>query len=275
MKIHHLILFIILISAGCQPKSELSHEEQMINRIAVLEEAGYDIIDHHAHLKGGLTMDQLLEHGKKTGITYGVAVNCGWGFPVQTDSALSAYYHSMKGYPAYTVMQAEGREWLEMFNTDTVALFDYVFTDALTWFDKEGRRTRLWIDDEVFIDDVEEFMDYYVDQIATIISNEPVDIFVNPTFLPNEIRDRYDELWTEERMLKVVNALVESGVALEINAKTRIPSPQFIKLAKKHGVKFTFGTNNGNADLGYLEYGLDMIEECDLKPGDFWKVDKN
>ena len=267
------LFFIILLVCACQPKTTLSHEEQMINKIAALEKKGYDIIDHHAHLKGGLTMDQLLEHGKKTGISYGVAVNCGWGFPVQTDSALSAYYHSHKDYPVFNAMQAEGREWTGMFSPDSVALFDYVFTDALTWFDREGRRTRLWIKDEVFIDDVQEWMDYYVDQIVTIITHEPVDIFVNPTFLPEEIRDRYDELWTEERMLKVVNALEQRGMALEINAKG-LPSASFIKLAKAHGVKFTLGTNNGGAELGYLQYGMEMIEECNLEPGDFWKAEK-
>jgi len=270
MKTSPLFIIVLLVCISCKPKPELSHEEQMIKKIAALEQAGYDIIDHHAHLKGGLTMDQLLEHGEKTGITYGVAVNCGWGFPVHSDSALSAYYHRYKDYPAYTVVQAEGREWLDMFNPDTIALFDYVFTDAMTWFDQEGRRTRLWINDEVYIDDAEKFMDYYVDQAVTIIASEPVDIFVNPTFLPTEIRDRYDELWTEERMLKVINALAGSGVALEINTRYKIPSASFIKLSRKNGVKFTFGTNNGNADLGYLEYGLDMIKECDLQPSDFW-----
>ena len=87
---------------------------------------------------------------------------------------------------------------------------------------------------------------------------------MNPTFLPNEIRERYDELWTEQRMMKVINALAENGIALEINTRYKIPSPVFIKLAKKNGVKFTFGTNNGNADLGYLEYGLEMIEEITI-----------
>ena len=272
MKANQLIIIVLLVVA-CQPKSQLSHEEQMIKKIAELEAEGYDIIDHHAHLKGGLTMEQLLEHSEKTGISYGVAVNCGWGFPVQTDSALSAYYHKYKNYPTYTVVQAEGREWVDMFHPDTIALFDYAFTDALTWFDWEGRRTRLWKEKEVYIDDVEDWMDYYVDQAVTIITNEPVDIFVNPTYLPAIIRDRYDELWTMERMQKVVDALATSGKALEINAGG-LPSAEFIKLARKHGVKFTLGTNNGNADLGYLEYGLEMIEECGLEPEDFWDVEK-
>ena len=251
---------------------ELSHEEFLIKKIDSLKQAGYDMVDYHAHLKGGLTMEQLLEHSQKTGIDYGVAANCGVGFPIENDSALSVYYQEMKDYPIRLAMQAEGREWLKNFNPDSVALFDYVFTDALTFSDAKGRRTRLWMKDEVYIEDVDSFMDYYVDPIVEIVTNEPVDIFVNPTFLPEEIREQYDELWTVERMQKVVNALKESEKALEINARYKIPSAKFIRLAKENGVKFTMGTNNGAADLDYLEYCVQMIEDCKLEPSDFWTI---
>jgi histidinol phosphatase-like PHP family hydrolase len=62
-----------------------------------------------------------------------------------------------------------------------------------------------------------------------------------------------------------------NDIALEINARYKIPSAEFIKKAKEHGVKFTLGTNNGANDLGYLEYSLQMIGECGLEPDDFWK----
>lgn len=240
-----------------------------IAKIDSLKKLGYRMLDYHAHLKGGLTIDELLEHSEKTGISYGVAANCGLGFPIQNDSALMAYYNEMSAYPVLVAMQAEGREWLKNFNTDSVALFDYVFTDALTFFDAEGRRTRLWLKDEVFIDDENEFMEYYVNQIVDIINNEPFDIFVNPTFLPEKIRDNYNSLWTKERMQKVIDALKANNKALEINARYRIPSADFIKLAKANGIKFAMGTNNVEAELGYLEYCVEMIKECKLQPDDF------
>jgi len=121
---------------------------------------------------------------------------------------------------------------------------------------------------------VDSFMEHLVGQAVQIIENEPIDIFVNPTYLPEEIREKYDELWTEERMQRVINALSKSGVALEINAKLKLPKKKFIMMAKKEGVKFTLGTNNGNNNLGCLEYSLDMIEECKLQPDNFWKPDK-
>ncbi|MBE9510890.1 MAG: hypothetical protein IMY71_08445 [Bacteroidetes bacterium] len=264
------IFLLVLVYGFNNPVSE-TQKDTRIKKIDFLTKAGYEIIDLHAHLKGGLTMEQLLEHSRITGIKYGVAANCGVGFLIQNDSGLSKYYHSVKDYPVYHGMQAEGREWVDVFSPDTIALFDYVFTDALTFYDNKGRRTRLWMKDEVFVENVDSFINYYVNQIVEILNNEPINIYVNPTFLPEIIRERYDELWTEERMMKVIVALTKNDIALEINARFKIPSANFIRLAKTNGVKFTLGTNNGTSDLGYLEYSLQMIEECGLEPNDFWK----
>jgi histidinol phosphatase-like PHP family hydrolase len=113
-------------------------------------------------------------------------------------------------------------------------------------------------------------MEQLVNQIEKIMQ-EPIDIYVNPTYLPEEIDHMYDELWTEQRMDRVIHALLENDVALEINNRRRIPSPTFIKRAKKAGVKFTFGTNNAGADdLGRMEYALEMILECGLVADDIW-----
>ena len=42
----------------------------------------------------------------------GLAVNCGKGFPVETDEGALAYLKTMEGQPAFVAMQAEGREWV-------------------------------------------------------------------------------------------------------------------------------------------------------------------
>jgi histidinol phosphatase-like PHP family hydrolase len=91
-------------------------------------------------------------------------------------------------------------------------------------------------------------------------------VWVNPTFLPAAIASRYDELWTEERMSRVIDAAVKQRVAIEINARYRIPSERFLRLAKAKGARFTFGTNNaGAADLGDWSYPLAMQEALGLR----------
>ncbi len=234
------------------------------------------LMDLHVHLKGGLTADQALANARKYGLTYGIAVNCGLKMGIETEEALQAFIAAYQKPPnTFMAMQAEGREWLDLFTEDTRSKFDYVFTDAMTWTNKNGKRMRLWIKEETEVGDPQDFMDQLVDAIEKILT-EPIDIYVNPTYLPDEIADQYDELWTVDRMDRVIKALMENEVALEINDRREIPSAAFIIRAKEAGVKFTFGTNNGGSnDLGHLAYGVRMIEECNLKPDDMWQPGMN
>lgn len=277
-KYSSIILFVFLVF-GCKskPESESIQNDPQITlqksktKIAELIESGYEIVDYHAHLKGGLTMEELLDHSKKTGIKYGVAFNAGVGFPITNDSTLLANYEQYKNFPVYLAMQAEGREWVNMFSKENFKTFDYIFTDAMTWTDKKGRRMRLWMPDEVFIDDKNDFIDQLVNQIIGVMENEPIDIYVNSTYLPDVLQPEYDSLWTEERMNKVIKAAIDNNIAIEINARYKIPSAIFIKKAKKAGVKFSMGTNNVDKDLGTLDYAIEMIEVCGLEPNDFFK----
>jgi hypothetical protein len=75
-----------------------------------------------------------------------------------------------------------------------------VFTDAMTWTDHKGRRMRLVMLMRFFVDDEQQFMDELLDKIESEFSKEPVDIYVNPTFLPEKIAAKYDELWTDKRI---------------------------------------------------------------------------
>jgi hypothetical protein len=280
---YNIRIVIVLISAflviSCKSKTEDGNSIKSvgtdsrltIKKIADLKESGYDIVDYHAHLKGGLTMEELLDHSNKTGISYGVAFNAGLGFPITNDSTLLANYETYKDYPVLMAMQAEGREWVKMFSKENIGTFDYVFTDAMTWTDNKGRRMRLWMPDEVFVDDKDDFMDQLVEQIVGVIENEPIDIYVNSTFLPDLLQPEYDALWTEERMDKVIKAAVENNIAIEINARYEIPSATFIKRAKIAGAKFSMGTNNVDKNLGTLDYAIEMIEVCGLEPNDFFR----
>ena len=247
-------LIFVLVFLGCKNKKE-----------------DFQLTDYHVHLKGDFTYDKALEKSKKEGINYGIAVNCGIGFPVNSDSAALTFFDQMKGSPFYIAMQAEGREWLTTFSPEVINKFDYVFTDALTWTDHKGRRMRLWMPDEVYVDDEQQFMDMYVDKIVEIISSEPIDIFVNPTFLPEVIRDDYDRLWTEKRMQKVIDAAVQHNVAIEINDRYEIPGQQFIALGKSKGLKFACGTNNKDSNFGGLNYCKEMIKAFGLEEKDFFE----
>ncbi|WP_297092001.1 DUF1080 domain-containing protein [uncultured Draconibacterium sp.] len=239
--------------------------------VTKLMRAGFPLVDYHVHLKGGLTIDEVVANSQRLGINYGVAPNCGLHFPVTNDESLYAYMDDVKGSPTYKGMQAEGREWITLFSPEAIAKFDYVFTDAMTFTDRKGRRNRIWIPEEVWVDNKQQFMDDLVEKIEAIFSQEPVDIYVNPTVLPAELMPEYTDLWTKERMQRVVKVLADNNVALEINARYKTPGAEMIKMAKAAGIKFAFGTNNVTKNLGQLEYCLEMIQECGLQPNDMFE----
>jgi len=257
-----------VVTPGGQPPVVDNTFRQIIN----IGRHNLPMVDYHVHLKEGLTLEQALAKSRRDGIEYGIAINCGKGFPVDSDAAVRQYLESMKGVPAFVALQGEGREWTQIVSRSAVAGFDYVFTDSMTWTDNKGLRRRLWLPDEVGpIPDVSEFMDLLVERTVGILEREPIDIYVNPTFLPAVIAKDYDKLWTEDRMKKVIAAAKRGGVAIEINTRYKLPGAPFIQLAKAEGCKFAFGTNNtGPADLLRCEYGLRMVEECKLVWQDFF-----
>ncbi len=255
MKIKNVLLVLIIcsLSIGCNNKEQ------------------FQITDLHVHLKGTLTIEDAVKKSEAENIRYGIAFNCGLGFPVHMDSQIDSVLLIMKDYPQFYVgMQAEGREWVDIFSEESINQFDYVFTDAMTFTDEKGRRNRIWLRDETWIDDEEEFMDYLVETIEKIMNNEPIDIYVNPTFLPDQMAGRYDTFWTEDRMDRVIKAAKDNNIAIEINNRFKIPSETFIRRAKNEGVKFTVGTNNADENFSGAEYALEMIKMCDLNEQNFF-----
>lgn len=259
------------IKALAKAEKKQMEDKRWDTIVTKLSRAGFPLVDYHVHLKGGLTIDEVVANSQRLGINYGVAPNCGLHFPVTNDESLYKYMEAVKGSPTYKGMQAEGREWITLFSPEAISKFDYIFTDAMTFTDKKGRRNRIWIPEEVWVDNKQQFMDDLVEKIEAIFSQEPVDIYVNPTVLPAQLMPEYNKLWTKVRMQRVVKVLADNGVALEINARYKTPSAEMIKMAKAAGVKFAFGTNNVTRELGQLEYCLEMVQECGLTPGDMFE----
>ena len=250
-----------------QPAGAIDEQNDPIIR---LQQRNFPVIDYHVHLKGW-SMEDAHALSMKNGINYGIAPNCGIGFPITDDAGVQQYVDSTRMMPFYFGMQGEGREWATTFSSASRHLFDYVFTDALTFHDHKNRRTRLWISQETFIDiPVEQYMDLIVDRTVTVLQSEPIDIYVNPTLLPDAMQGDYDRLWTKERYEKVIKVLKDHNIALEINARYKVPNFEIIRAAKAAGVKLTFGTNNATPDIGKLEYCLQAIEACGITENDLW-----
>lgn len=264
-----------LAADATNPCDTLPPVDEQHDSVIRLQQEDFPVIDYHVHLKGGLTKEMAHAMSMNYGINYGVAPNAGEGGVgrmLADDAEVYSYYDEVKNEPFLFGVQGEGRKWTQVFSQEALGIFEYLFTDAMTIMDLKGRNSRIYRAEEVRYDGAskEEYMEGIVNQSVLILQNEPADIFANPTFIPDDMQEDYDRYWTDERVERVLDVLSENNIALEINARYRIPSYDIIRKAKAKGIKFTFGTNNVDADFGRLEYSIGAIKECGLTKDDIW-----
>lgn len=114
------------------------------------------------------------------------------------------------------------------------------------------------------------YMANYIQALTKTFETGAIDVWANATQLPEELSSEYDQLWTDERMMVVINSAKKNDVAIEINNRLELPSMKFIKLAKANGCRFSCGEIGINDDLPELNYFLLAIEEAKLDYKDIY-----
>lgn len=227
-------------------------------------------IDFHIHLRGGMTVEKAIARQEATGIRSGVLKNIGQGWPIETDEQLREFLDRVKGRPVFVGLQVNDRDWHTKHAPELLGRLDYVLGDTMI-MPMPGDHSppvKLWMADRYTIDDAEAWMERYVRHNLRVLA-EPITILANPTYLPPAVKDRYDELWTDERMRTIIQAAIDNGVALEINAGG-LPHDRFIRLAKQMGAKFSFGSNNFDDKPIDMTRCLESIERFDLTKDDMY-----
>ncbi len=276
------VVLIPLKDGVVNPDDVFPYTDEATDPVIRLQQEDFPVINYHAHAKGGFSPKMAYDKSMVDGINYGIAVNIygklvhkgdgGVGRMIETDDEALEYLGQMNSaFPCMHGFQGEGRKWTMSFTEKSLAKCDYLFTDSMTVVDR-NRQIRLYRPDEMTYNgrSPEEWMEFYVDQIEKILTNEPADIYVNPLYLPRELAPRFDELWTDARVGRVLDVLAKYRIALEINSLSRLPGHRVIRMAKARGIKFTFGTNNQDANIGRLEWALEAVKECGITKEDMW-----
>ncbi len=233
------------------------------------------MVDFHVFLRDGMTLDEALRKSRKDGIQYGITAETA---VVKNDADAERWLRPLTGKPVFFALSAANGQWTRTFSQKTAQQFDYILADGRTWRNGHGHAVRLWNPEEAqSITDRQAFMESLVDQTVKRLDAEPIDIYTHPTYLPEAMRAGADELWTQARTAKLIDALVRNKVAIELNTLEQLPRQNFIQIAKDAGCKFGFGTANETAaELKRCEYGLQMVESCKLDwhnffaPGAWW-----
>ena len=237
---------------------------------------GIVITDWHVHMRGGMTPALAAERERRSGIRSTAMENHGREWEICDNAMLRRFAEKAKavdvdGHRLPVGIQVNDRDWFRQIDAETRAKFDYILADTMIMGKlPNGRDRRLWlVRDMKEIGDPEAWMDEYVKMNLQILG-EPISILANPTYLPAPLNALADKLWTEERMTAIIRKAVARGIAIEIQAESPYPQPKFLKLAKKMGAKFSFGTNNYDYAPKDLSRWLEAILWLDLHGEDIW-----
>jgi len=221
------------------------------------------LTDYHVHLSSDLSLEKAVALATERKMKFGIVEHPGPNAAIKTDSDLQEYIAMVRQHPVFVGLQPMYRDWSKSFSPDLVKQLDYVLMDADTVPLGEGNYLPIWRHDN-FIEDMQAFIELYLQHITNILMYEPIQIFGRPTYLPINFARHYDEIWTPERMHLIIDIAKQRNIALEIAENVRVPNIKFIKLAKAAGIKFTFGTNARNQNAGNFHYCLEMAEVCGL-----------
>lgn len=231
---------------------------------------GYDfpLVDLHVHTTQTFTMEMIMELGKERGVKFGI-VDHPAVWAIKDDADLKRYIDNLKRYPVYIGLQPMTPNWSDTFSKELLKQLDYVLMDPQTIPLGNGQFQRIY-ELETYVENTEEFMERYMKHSLNILLTEPINIFGWPLFLPVCIARDYYTLWTEERMMQIINAAKARNIAIEINDMAHTPHDKFILMAKDKGLKFTFGSDSRNNNAGRLEYSKAVAKKCNLTTADFY-----
>lgn len=231
-------------------------------------ETDFPVTDMHVHTTDTFTMDQIMQLGKQRNVRFGIVEHPAvWA--IKDDADLRKYIDNLKKYPVYIGLQPMTTGWQSAFSPEILKEIDYVLMDPQTIPLGNGDYERIY-ELQTYVEDTEDFMKRYMDHSINILKNEPINIFGWPLFLPVCIARDYYTLWTDERMNMIIDAAKARNIAIEINDMAHTPHDKFIIMAKKAGLKFTFGSDSRNMNAGRLAYSKSVAKLCGLTKDDFY-----
>ena len=115
------------------------------------------------------------------------------------------------------------------------------------------------------------YMDAHVDSLERFAREMPVDVLAHPTLLPIPLRQRpLEELWTEPREERAVDALFAAGIAFELSNRYRVHE-RFARRAAARGVRLSLGSDGHTRDqVADLAWPLALAREAGVADADLY-----
>jgi histidinol phosphatase-like PHP family hydrolase len=230
-------------------------------------ETGLGRQDLHCHTTmsdGYVPLDQLVSIAAELGVTVGVADHISTRNIdrfVSTEARLQAYLDALEDAP---VFRSGEFCWCDdLWSTlpdEVMDRFDYRVGSNHGFNLPGGGMGSPWWKQlpPEWKSRPQELMDAMVDELCRMVRTMPIHIAAHSTLTPPALygmENDVDAWWTEPREERYVAALAESGVALEISNRYRLPHDRLLRRALDAGVRFSLGSDgHGVEQVARLEW---------------------
>lgn len=248
--------------------TNVSSDTDVFPRMLDYQADHFAFTDQHIHTGGSFNMDSAMQSFYKTGVNLGLVVDADKLEEGKENEMLLAHVQKYGHYPVFLGIFRNNLQALENIPASTIAQFDYVIGDITKFKNARGQVVDILHNEN--IGDKETFMNDYVKAITEGLDKGDVNIWATATLLPESLMSEYDNLWTNERMDKVIDAAKRNNIAIEVYNKFKIPSIAFLQRAKEKGCLVSLGglyQDNTMAEPGYF---YDVIDQCKLNYKDIY-----
>ncbi len=243
-------------------------DDEVAPRILDYQANHIAFIDHHIHTSKSFSIDSAMQAFYKTGINLGLVVDVQNLEKGREDVTLSAHVKKYGRLPVFLGIFKNNLQPLEGVQKPTTDQFDYFIGDITRFKNAKGQEVDVLKNEN--IGDKQAFMDDYIKAITAGLDKGEINIWATATLLPETLSSEYVQLWTRERMAKVIDAAKRNDVAIEVYNPKRVPSITFLKLAKEKGCLFTTGGLFKENKISEPDYFYEVIDQCKLEYKDIY-----
>jgi histidinol phosphatase-like PHP family hydrolase len=123
----------------------------------------------------------------------------------------------------------------------------------------------------------DELMDLLVHNLCDLVRTMPIELVAHATLLPPALLEREPDpeyWWTEAREDRFIESVVESGVAIEISTRYRLPHVRLLRKAREAGARFSLGSDAHLArQVGVLDWSIAQARRAGIEAKHLLRID--
>ncbi len=237
---------------------------------------GQDLHSHTNLSDGDLSVQQVAALAAERGVRIGIADHISTRNPERFVADVMRVHHYLSAIEPFPVFRSGEFCWQDdlwrSLPAELMDRFDYRIGSNHGFVLPDGTLGSPWWRSlpPPWDTEPERVMDSLVDNLCDLVRTMPVQIVAHSTLLPPallRLEEELDAWWTPEREDRFTEAVVASGVALEISNRYRLPHDRLLGKVAAAGGRFSLGSDgHTHGQVARLEWAVETALRVGITP---------